>query len=94
MIFQPPIRILQRLQSDEARALSNRSSEVANTTAGQEWSRFFREGAIRGNPETNDSYMLTALSYSYVIRGRSKSFGKRRNYMFERRKSRSGRARF
>lgn len=82
------------LDSDEARALSNRSGELESNPVAQKWLPFFVEGGIRGNPETNDSYLMTALTYSYVIRGSSKSFGKRRNYLYGRRKSRAGRARF
>ncbi len=82
------------LGSDEARALSNRSAELEADPVAQEWLPYFKEGAIRGNPETNDSYLLAAFTYSYVIRGNSKSFGKRRNYLYGRKKSKVGRARF
>lgn len=83
-------------EDDEVAAqLSNRSMERANDPTSDDLVNFFREGAIRGNPESNDSYLLTAFSYSYVIRGNPRSFGKRRNYLYGgRRKSKVKRARF
>lgn len=82
------------LDSDEARRLSNRSEEVANHPNSVDLAQFFTVGGVRGNPEANDSYLMTSLSYSYVIRGSAKGFGKRKNYLYGRKRGRGGRARF
>lgn len=82
------------LESDLARALSNRSGEVANNPLAEDLTPFFTKGGVRGNPDTKDSYLTTSLTYSYVIRGRSKSFGRRKNYLYGRKRGRVGRARF
>jgi hypothetical protein len=82
------------LGSPEAIALSNRTSEVANHPLAQELSPFYTTGGVRGNPEANDSYLLLSFNYSYVIRGNSNSFGRRRNYLYGRKRGRMGRARF
>ena len=82
------------LESDEARALSNRSNEVAGNPLAADLVPFYIEGGVRGNPENKDSYIFTSFNYSYVIRGSSKSFGKRRNYLYGRKRGHAGRARF
>jgi len=82
------------LASDEARALSNRTSEVAAHPLAAELAPFFVKGGIRGNADANDSFMTLTFQYSYVIRGQSKSFGRRKNYLYGRRRGRMGRARF
>ncbi len=82
------------LESDEARALSNRTNEVASHPLAAELAPFFREGGIRGNADANDSFLTVTFQYSYVIRGQSKRFGRRKNYLYGRRRGRMGRARF
>lgn len=82
------------LTSEEAIALSNRTSEVANHPLAAELVPFFVKGGVRGNPKANDSYMTLSFQYSYVIRGKSKSFGRRKNYLYGRRRGRMGKARF
>jgi len=82
------------LTTPEAQQLSNRTPEVASTPLAADLAQFFVKGAIRGNPKTNDSYLMTSFNYSYVFRGRSGSFGKRKNYLYGRKRGRSGRARF
>lgn len=82
------------LESDLARSLSNRSAEVASNPGSLELLPFFTKGGIRGNPKSPDGYLTTTFNYSFVIRGKTKSFGKRRNYMYGRKRSRVGRARF
>ena len=82
------------LQSPEAVALSNRTGEVANHPLAQELAKVYVPGQIRGNPDANDSFLTISLNYSYVIRGKSKSFGKRKNYLYGRKRGRMGRARF
>ena len=56
--------------------------------------KFFVEDGIRGNPDANDSYLMLCATYSYVLRGKSNSFGKRRNYLYGRKRGRAGRASF
>ncbi len=82
------------LESDEAIALSNRSNEVAGHPLAADLVEYFVPGGVRGNPDANDSYLLTSFNYSYVIRGNTKSFGKRKNYLYGRKRGRAGRARF
>lgn len=82
------------LASDEARRLSNRSDEVADNPLAADLVQFFTIGGVRGNPEANDSYLMTSINYSYVIRGHSSSFGNRKNYLYGRKRGRGGRARF
>lgn len=82
------------LGSPEAIALSNRTSEVANNPLARDLADVYVPGQIRGNPEANDSYLMLSFNYSYVIRGKSKSFGKRKNYLYGRKRGRMGRARF
>lgn len=82
------------LESDLARQLSNRSGEVADNPKTLGLEEVFTPGAIRGNPDSKDSYLITNFYYSYVIRGSSKSFGKRKNYLYGKRRRGGGRARF
>ncbi len=82
------------LESEEAQLLSNRTAEVASHPLAAELAPFFRKGGLRGNPDANDSYITIGFQYSYVIRGKSKSFGRRKNYLYGRRRGKSGRARF
>ncbi|MEQ9188118.1 MAG: DUF6089 family protein [Cryomorphaceae bacterium] len=82
------------LESEEAQLLSNRTSEVASHPLAAELVPFFRKGGVRGNPDAKDSFITVGFQYSYVIRGQSKSFGRRKNYLYGRRRGRSGRARF
>lgn len=82
------------LNSELAVALSNRSNEVAGNPLAADLVEFFQPGGVRGNPEANDSYLMTSFNYSFVIRGKAKSFGKRRNYLYGRKRGRAGRARF
>lgn len=82
------------LDSDLARALSNRTGDVAENPISEDLASSYTKGGVRGNPETKDSYLTTSLTYSYVIRGRAKSFGKRKNYLYGRKRGRGGRARF
>ncbi len=89
------------LDSDLARALSNRTAEVQENPLAQTLDDggapiyiFYKEGGIRGNPKTNDSYLSASVSYSYVLRGKPSSFGKRKNYLYGRKRGKSGRARF
>jgi hypothetical protein len=83
------------LDSDVARRLSNRTPEVANNPVAVAIAPFFVEGGVRGNPKANDSYFLTSFNYSYVIRGKSKSFGKKKNYLYGHKRGKAGRrARF
>lgn len=82
------------LESAEARALSNRTYEVENHPLAAGIADSYSEGGVRGNPDANDSYLLTSFNYSYVIRGSTKSFGKRKNYLYGRKRGRAGRARF
>ncbi|GAB5539359.1 MAG: hypothetical protein Salg2KO_14620 [Salibacteraceae bacterium] len=82
------------LESDEARALSNRTPEVENHPLAADLAEFYVEGGVRGNPNARDSYLMLTANYSYVIRGKSKSFGRRRNYLYGRKRGRAGRARF
>ena len=89
------------LDSDIARSLSNRTPEVLDDSRsktpdafGVPISTYYRESGIRGNPKANDSYLMGSVSYSYVIRGKAKSFSKRKNYLYGRKRGRSGRARF
>jgi len=52
-------------------------------------------GQKRGDPTHKDAYMTMTLSYSYVIRGKSSFYRKRRNAFFSRkRKMRTIRAKF
>lgn len=89
------------LESDIARALSNRTSEVADLPLAQSPDAGggplhvnYVEGAIRGNPKANDYYLTGTVSYSFVIRGNPSSFGNRKNYLYGRKRGRSGKARF
>jgi len=82
------------LESPEAVALSNRTGEIANHPLAQGLAEVYVPGQIRGNPDANDSFLTIGVNYSYVIRGKSKSFGKRRNYLYGRKRGRMGRARF
>jgi hypothetical protein len=89
------------LESDIARSLSNRTAEVQENPLAQTLDDggapiylFFKKGGIRGNPKTNDSYVSANLTYSYVLRGKPSSFGKRKNYLYGRKRGKSGRARF
>lgn len=82
------------LTSPEAVALSNRTPEVANHPLARDLAPVYVKGQIRGNPDANDSYLLLSMNYSYVIRGKSKSFGRRRNYLYGRKRGHMGRARF
>ena len=82
------------LDNEDALRLHNRTGEVANHPLAAELVPYFREGGVRGNPDANDSYLTIGLQYSYVIRGKSKSFGRRRNYLYGRRRGRMGKARF
>ncbi len=82
------------LGSPQAIALSNRTGEVANHPLARDLSPFYTTGGVRGNPEANDSYLLLSFNYSYVFRGNSKSFGRRKNYLYGRKRGRMGRARF
>lgn len=82
------------LASDDARNLSNRTPEVQGHPLTNGIYDSFSKGGVRGNPDANDSYLMTSFTYSYVIRGKSKSFGKRKNYLYGRKRGRMGRARF
>ena len=82
------------LSSPEAIALSNRTNEVENHPLAADLAESYVPGGVRGNPDANDSYLLTSFNYSYVIRGNSRSFGKRKNYLYGRKRGRAGRARF
>lgn len=82
------------LESPEAEALSNRSQEVAGNPLAADLVQFFVEDGVRGNPDANDSYLMLCATYSYVLRGKSNSFGKRRNYLYGRKRARAGRASF
>lgn len=91
----------ETLDSPEAIALSNRTNEVIDNPLAQTLDDngapiylSYVKGGIRGNPKTNDSYLNLSFTYSYVIRGNPKSFGKRKNYLYGRKRSRGGRARF
>ncbi len=77
-----------------AAQLYNRSHEVADNPLASELAQYFTVGGIRGNPDALDSYILTSFSYSYVIRGKSRSFGRRKNYLYGRRRGRMGKAKF
>jgi hypothetical protein len=82
------------LESDLARGLSNRSQDVANNPVSADLVQYFTKGGVRGNPDANDTYLMTSFNYSYVIRGNTKSFGKRKNYLYGRKRGRAGRAIF
>lgn len=89
------------LPDDLTRALSNRTGEVlANPLAqtpnnsGAPLHLSYVKGGIRGNPNSNDTYITLSANYSYVIRGRSNKFSKRKNYFYGRKRGKAGRARF
>ncbi|MDA7744646.1 DUF6089 family protein [bacterium] len=82
------------LTSPEAIALSNRTNEVENHPLAAGLAESYVAGGVRGNPDAKDSYLLTSFNYSYVIRGNSRSFGKRKNYLYGRKRGRAGRAHF
>lgn len=82
------------LQSPEAQALSNRTPEVASHPLAAELAPVYVKGQVRGNPEANDSYLMLSVNYSYVLRGKSKSFGRRKNYLYGKRRGGMSRARF
>jgi hypothetical protein len=82
------------LSSQEAIDLSNRTNEVENHPLAADIAESYVPGGVRGNPDANDSYLLMSFNYSYVIRGSTKSFGKRKNYLYGRKRGKAGRARF
>ena len=54
-------------------------------------------GEMRGSPKTKDSYLLAALNYSYVIKGKSSFYKSKYNYLTgakRRYKKRKTRAKF
>ncbi len=50
---------------------------------------FYQEGARRGNPNSNDGYMLAQFSISYAIRGKSSFYKARYNSVINKRRRRT-----
>lgn len=89
-----------------AKALQDRSPEVIgkgdpNALPDEQASNVYSYntnldgGSVRGNPENDDWYLFTAITYKYSLKGKPKSFN-RSKYHFARRKvkKRKSRARF
>lgn len=70
------------LSSPIAVALANRRGEVNPVKESSVASRDqYYPGQIRGNPNLNDSFVLTSLSYSYVLKGKSSFYRSKYNYL-------------
>ncbi len=69
------------LGSDLAREMSDRRAEVNPDRIGKT-----STGAVRGNPEDNDAYLLTTLNGSYVLRGQGGRFKREFHTGFVRRR--------
>ena len=63
------------LSSPLAVALANRTDELV---VDQAFANNFTTGNKRGDPTHNDSYMFMTVSFSWVIQGHSKEWGKRK----------------
>jgi len=81
--------------SELAANLANRSGEQIDDPRHPGIDKY-APGAIRGNPDSKDSYLTTSFTYSYVLRGSGRSFGKKKyNYLYgKRRKGGRTRAKF
>jgi uncharacterized protein DUF6089 len=73
------------LSSAEAIALSNRRDELG-TDPDVADPKNYLPGMKRGDPSHNDSYMTAAVSYSYILRGRSSFYRSKYGSIFKHKK--------
>lgn len=50
---------------------------------------FYNNGAIRGNPDSNDGYLVGQVSFSYAFRGKSSFYKRRYNSVINKRRKRT-----
>lgn len=81
-----------------AKRLSNRRGEVSAAKEDKvALAPQYFPGEMRGSPKTKDSYLLAALNYSYVLKGKSSFYKSKYNYLTgakRRYKKRKTRAKF
>jgi len=74
----------------ESHIFANRSNEAyARGDADLPDRNFYRRGAIRGNPDSNDGYLLAQFSISYVINSGNNFSKSRYNSIINRRRKRT-----
>lgn len=78
------------LPFEESKLFSNRSDAAfARGEAGLPDRGFFVSGSRRGNPDTNDGYLLGQISISYVIGGSNSFYKSKYNSIINRRRKRT-----
>jgi len=75
----------------ESQLLANRTQERRAIEGDEAFPNagFYNEGARRGNPESNDGYMVGQVSFSYAFRGKSSFYKKRYNSIINKRRKRT-----
>lgn len=68
-----------------AQALSSRHNELDNYTGPYNSANFTMPGSMRGDESDKDSYMVVALSYSYVIRTKGSFYRSNYSWLYGRR---------
>lgn len=81
----------QDLPFAESVLLANRTQERRLLEGDEKFPNagFYQEGSIRGNPNSNDGYMLAQFSISYAIRGKSSFYKARYNSVINKRRKRT-----
>lgn len=68
-----------------AQTLSSRHNELDTYTGPYDSDNFTQPGSVRGDPSDRDSYMVMALSYSYVIRTKGSFYRSNYSWLYGRR---------
>jgi hypothetical protein len=81
----------ENLPFAESILLANRTQERRAIEGDEKFPNagFYQQGSRRGNPNSNDGYMLAQFSVSYAIRGRSNFYKARYNSVINKRRKRT-----